>query len=777
MRRSLVIVLPLLLVFGLGLAGTYAAGLDLPFSQRLYLVLQLFAVEGEWTTTLAPVPWSLEAARFLAPLATLASLAWVFLERARRHVSNTLGRFARDHVVCVGLDDRTWHFLLACRDDGRRVTVITESRDSALLAEARRLGHRVLEADRIDDAVLLRAAVQRARHLVVFTADDGDNVEIALRTKRLLSRRPRRGMPLQIRLHLEDTRLATRLEDYPKFFEDYDVAEVGFFNVHERSARRLFADHAFERFADILDAPRVHIAIFGRGALPEAVLLHALRQAHYADGAAPRLSLFCTEAEAARSSFEAAHPGASGAGELDWIETRDTDAEHAETLPGDLLSTVTAYIVCLEPDVRALRTALALRTAVLSGRGDNGPIFVAMQHGRGLARLLESRTGEPEVPDGIYPFGMLEEVLATDQVLDERQDRLARAIHEDYLASLARPAQADVRTLPSHRPWSHLPEVYRRENRNQADHLETKLRSIDRSLSATAPATPLTAAEVEGLAELEQRRWRATRLSHGWRPGTRRSDLQKVHDALLPFDALSEDLRARNRASIAQLPGLLRDRVGLGTRPIVHVGVTGHRPDRLPGPPEHLERALRRTFEAIAAEHPGADIVVLSALAEGADRMAARIALDVVGARLHVPLPLPYALYQETFGDADGQGRAESSAEFRSLVGRAECYFELPLRAGPYDAMAATDAEDLRARQYALSGAWILGRSQEFVAVWDGAPSRGEGSTADLIRWHAAGVPEQYAYGHRYFPRRPRVGPWILPAAPAPDHRPRRADP
>ncbi|HSG88327.1 MAG TPA: NAD-binding protein [Pseudomonadales bacterium] len=779
MPRFLILVLPLLVVFSLGLVGVARTGIDLPALQRVYLVLQLFALEGDWTTSLTSLPWQLEVARFLAPVTTLASLAWVFVARSRIAVSNALTRFARDHVLCVGLSERTWYFLLACRQVGRRVTVITDRTDQGLVSEARRLGHRVIEVARTDDAVLLAAGILRAGHLVVFTDEDGENVEIALRVKRLLARN--RGTagrrPLQIHLHLEDTRLATRLEDYPKFFEDYDVAEVGFFNVHERSARQLFTEYALERYADILGAERVHLAIFGRGALAEAILLHALRQAHYADGAPPRITVFCEQAHHARESFDAAHPHASDAGELQWIDTNYADGELAATLPQDILRAVTSYIVCLDPDVRALRYALALRSAVLTGIGENGPIFVSMRQGRGLARLLESGTGAPEVPDGIYPFGMLEGVLAAAQVLDERQDLLARALHADYLETIDGPISADMLTPPSHRPWNQLPEVYRRESRNQADHLETKLRSVDRALHRHGAEQPFTPAEVDALAELEQRRWMATRATYGWHYGPERSDLQKLNPAMLPFDELSEDLQARNRAAIAHLPDMLRTRARTRCRPVVYIGVSGHRPDRLPEKLSNLERTLRRTMDRIRSAWPGADFVILSALAEGTDRIAARIAMEHLGATLQVPLPLPYEIYLESFGGAEGKGRAASANEFRELVGRADCYFELPLRFGTYEDLAAPGAESLRARQYALAGAWILARSHEFIAVWDGAPARGEGSTADLIKWLHGEVPEDYRFEDRYFPHRGGRAPWILPADPVLDHAPERAAP
>lgn len=777
MNRNWPILIPVVLVFALGFLGVGQAGFGGDLSTRLYLTLQLFALEGDWTNGIADLPWTLELARFLAPVTTLASLLFVFASQLRVTVANRLLRFARDHVVTVGLTENVLEFLVACARSGRRIAVLTEQVQPGLVAEARRLGHRVIEVDRIDDEALLAVNLPRATHLVVLTGDDGDNVEVTLRAKKLareyLERRDR--VPLQIRLHLDDARLAMQLEGYPKFFEDYDAAETSFFNVDERSARLLFAEHAMEVYADALDAPRVHLALVGIGHLQEQVLLYALRQAHFADGAAPRVTLVGEGARAALDAFAIGHPGAMDVGEIDCIEMPHGEAELESWLPRERLADVTAWIVCLDPMITALRYTLALRRALLAGAGGNGPIFVAMHHGHRLARMLESKAGEPEVPDGIFPFAMLDEALSDDQILDERQDRLVRELHQAYLDAEEEASSGQRHPPPGLREWSQLPEVFRRENRIPTDHIEAKLRATDRELSETGTTRPFSEAEVEQLAELESRRWIAARRSAGWRYGEKRNDLQKIHDALLPWEELPEPRREQNRSGIRTLLQTLEDGTGRHARPCVFVGVTGHRPDRLKGSIEAIERAITRTFEAILAEYPEHRLVVLSPLAEGADRLAARIALDRFDAELEVPLPLPYELYLQSFGISPSFERSDrSSAEFRELLGRAHRYFEMPLRFGNFAALADPEAEVLRGRQYALCGAWIVSRCHELVGIWDGEEAAGEGGTQQVLCWREQGVPEPYRFANRFFPDRGRAAPWIVPAAPGSDFTPQR---
>ena len=81
-----------------------------------------------------------------------------------------------------------------------------------------------------------------------------------------------------------------------------------------------------------------------------------------------------------------------------------------------------------------------------------------------------------------------------------------------------------------------------------------------------------------------------------------------------------------------------------GLIPIV-VGVTGHRDLRDPDVPP-LEDAVRRLLVRLKRDYPSSPLVVVTPLAEGADRLAARVALGL-GAELVTPLPLPRAEYEK----------------------------------------------------------------------------------------------------------------------------------
>lgn len=150
------------------------------------------------------------------------------------------------------------------------------------------------------------------------------------------------------------------------------------------------------------------------------------------------------------------------------------------------------------------------------------------------------------------------------------------------------------------------------------------------------------------------------------------------------------------------------------------VGVTGHRdiPERDPG----VRAAVREVLVRLGA--PSQPITLISCLAEGADRLVARVAVEELGARLVAPLPLEPEDYERDFATQ------ESREEFRRLLRVAERCFVVRGGGG---------AAGPRSRGYACAGAWLVANSSVLIALWDGEPARGAGGTAELVEWAVSG--------------------------------------
>ena len=163
-------------------------------------------------------------------------------------------------------------------------------------------------------------------------------------------------------------------------------------------------------------------------------------------------------------------------------------------------------------------------------------------------------------------------------------------------------------------------------------------------------------------------------------------------------------------------------------------GVTGHRDLReqdIPG----LEAKVREVLLEFRRRYPSTPFILLSPLAEGADRLVARVALNAdIGARLVAPLPMPQALYEADF-TAPG-----SLNDFHTLLAKASYSFEIPCLV---DEDAVRHPGQDRDKQYEKVGKYIARESQTLIALWDGKPSTKVGGTAAIVKFQTEGIGER----------------------------------
>jgi hypothetical protein len=161
---------------------------------------------------------------------------------------------------------------------------------------------------------------------------------------------------------------------------------------------------------------------------------------------------------------------------------------------------------------------------------------------------------------------------------------------------------------------------------------------------------------------------------------------------------------------------------------VLSVGVTGHRKEALPADTgadleERIRAALMLVIDGAAAVHAQEALfytdeplrlLFLSPLADGADQIAARVAVEL-GFELHVVLPFAKATYRRELPDD------ASRSSFDELIGKASCILELP---GEHE--QSMDA-------YVMTGRATIAHCDLLMAVWDGLPPRGRGGTGEVV--------------------------------------------
>ncbi len=190
------------------------------------------------------------------------------------------------------------------------------------------------------------------------------------------------------------------------------------------------------------------------------------------------------------------------------------------------------------------------------------------------------------------------------------------------------------------------------------------------------------------------------------------------------------------------------------------LGVVGHRVLRKEDEPV-LREALKKTFREFQEAFPYTPLVLLSALAEGADQLAAEVAM-ACGVAVRAPLPFPVEVYREssTFsrnekGKLTETGRiAVERLERWTQEGAVDCFvvplprFGDPARLDRWREKCE-DREDCLAC-YANAGGYIARHCHVLIALWDGETDpldalgrRKSAGTADYVVFKLTGAPPE----------------------------------
>ncbi len=143
---------------------------------------------------------------------------------------------------------------------------------------------------------------------------------------------------------------------------------------------------------------------------------------------------------------------------------------------------------------------------------------------------------------------------------------------------------------------------------------------------------------------------------------------------------------------------------------MVAIGITGH---RILTEVDRIEAGLDEVVRRLDAAYPE-PWSVISALAEGADRLVAQHLLDREGSQLVAVLPLPRDDYETDFETV------ASRQDFGQLLSQATEVVQVP-------------PQLTRDAAYELGGMAVLDRSDVLVTVWDGQGAQGQGGTGAIV--------------------------------------------
>ncbi len=153
--------------------------------------------------------------------------------------------------------------------------------------------------------------------------------------------------------------------------------------------------------------------------------------------------------------------------------------------------------------------------------------------------------------------------------------------------------------------------------------------------------------------------------------------------------------------------------------------VTGHR-DLCSKDIKTIKEKIATLFNEYKTNYPHTPIILLSALAEGADMLAAEVAMEM-GISLHQILPYEEEAYLESFKDEESK----------------KLFYTLKAYASKCETLEYPTDINVN-QQYQKLGEYLSDTSNILLALWDGTDTNKEGGTSEVIRYFRSKCEENH---------------------------------
>ncbi len=490
--------------------------------------------------------WRLHVCRWAGVVAFVVGAAKALVLILEDRWSEFRSRRRRGHWVVVGDGDLADALVYRKLGQGIFVHWVTETIDQGHFQHPRLF---IVEGSP-NPISLKRARLQQASCVVVSVSDDSQALSIA---GRIRSDWPDERK-LSIWVHVQSPWLDLHVDRVP------NASKLLLVSTARSAVRACLRQYPPYQLAARQQHTTLHILILGFGAYGESVLVETLLSCLTLSYLKPTFTIIDPNGESIRSRLALKYPELSKCAVINVIPmslqgpgTQLTDDDFKALDQSDPIS---VCYVCLPEVQEALPAALMLDILAKRHNIPVGPIFVR-QHNRtdrqpaAVAQLpLNTESGR------IVEFGDFDSIVDSISGDYTASDRLPQALHRGYCDLVPDDSIANV-------PWAQLSEDRRDSNRRSADHVLAKLVSLvdassvdfvaaEFNAKGTVAALDIEATpdDIEALAMLEHQRWMADRRINGWQYHSVRQDERRMHNALIPFDTLSEDNKAHDRLMV-----------------------------------------------------------------------------------------------------------------------------------------------------------------------------------------------------------------------------------
>ena len=589
----------ILITLGLGMIGFYQYDVlngTTPFLlSNFYSSIQLFIMESGGVE--GPLPLTLQITRFLAPSLTAGGIFIALWEPFNQSYHLLKIRFWKNHIIICGLSRKAELLILDhLKQDGAksRIVVIEPNAEHGSISHMRKKGVVVLEGNAVDEDMLHKANILKAKVLLALTNDERINIHVAQKATHIYNQFPAVLVPnniLQVVLHIDDFYTMNVFKEFHEKAVPDNVAfrqggskmDYHVFSIYQLAAIFMIDNFSPDKYVSLNDAedPAAHLLIMGDNLAAQYLILEAAQMYHFANLKKTKITVVADDVHLISSRISSLYPFLDKTVELRYENTNYFFVDPCP-IPCDEIS---LCFVALDDYGKSVYYSRKLRQHLFS-QGEKSkdsslrsfnryadfeksipPIKVLLPRNTALVNIFKDVAFELKALN-IELLNMDDEVCNKRTIVDNRkeEDFIAKHIHYEWARSQAARNKTQLGTMQEE--WDKIKDSQKDSNRLPARHLFIKLRYVNADLTDMDTGEELDFDTLEesvwdSIARMEHNRWNAEKYINGFVRVDGVSDKNlgnflkgnlKCHWDLVPFDDLDAETQAYDTFTFKMAP-------------------------------------------------------------------------------------------------------------------------------------------------------------------------------------------------------------------------------
>jgi hypothetical protein len=500
--------------------------------------------------------WILDIAKFL-------TLFTMFFGAITLYLSKSADKYEVERIqenpytLLIGLGEQNSAFLNQLKQDDTFALVIEPDTQNPQIEYFKERGIGVINSKAED--VVKELNLQTVTNTIISTGDDRQNIEIAIKLMDAINKIDDIDRHKKIFVRIEDRDIGLLFKQ--NIIRTVEGVDVIVYSLYENMVKSLFMEHSILGLQpEIIKSNKAYnIILVGNSKLAVEIIYHLVILANLPEENILNLYLIDKEAKKFFSHIKKIFTAIEKIPHVN-IEPLDIDSDSLEFYNHKVWNkkNLTNIIIATDDEKKNLNIAINLQdtTYVKQTAKDSfkTKVLVAIYNDLGLAKEIDTNK---KLFKNFYTFADITKASSAENLIDEKQDLIAKLIHNGYTGADATNTQSlDKKWLNTDSMNQHK----RASNRTQALHIDTKLLVLGlKRVASTKNLKELLKHNslifdkkipkkerdenfpkefntlLSKLARSEHNRWNAFHYLNGWSYNKVKNEPAKEHDCLLPF--------------------------------------------------------------------------------------------------------------------------------------------------------------------------------------------------------------------------------------------------